>query len=126
MKNCEPPNVEGTWSVTEYKVTDGVNTICNPEKIKYTVTFRQNGRFVDAQSPYCLFYGVWKTNKKSEWELILVNNSQNNDTYFLNPICVDNKNIAYKLDYVNFEAGTNPNNCVQKAQVSFATYKRIC
>ena len=30
-----PPNMEGTWKVTEFQVRDGYNTIYNPERITY-------------------------------------------------------------------------------------------
>lgn len=119
-----PPNVSGKWDVVEYKVVDGKNDIYNPEKVTYTTTLEQNGRFVQVLSEYANFYGVWKLNCKSGWELYVVSNDADNDTYVLTPICVKN-GIVKKMDYINFEAGSKPLEPRQVAQVSYGTWTRV-
>ena len=117
-----PPNVAGSWSVVEFKVRDGVNNIYNPEKITYTTTLEQNGRFVQSLSDFANFYGVWQYHCKSGWELVLVNNTRNNDTYNFVPTCIKKNNVL-KMDSINWEAGTIPDT-PQVAQVSYSTWTR--
>lgn len=116
-----PPNVGGKWKVFEKKVVDGVNTIFNPEKIAYTATLEQNGRFV--QSSTKVFYGVWKYNCKGNWELYMISNDSDNDTYLFTPLCIKNGKVC-KMDGVNWEAGTIIGTR-QVAQVSWSEWKRI-
>ena len=118
-----PPNVAGKWSVVEYKVVDGVNTISNPEKVTYTTTLEQNGRFVQSLSEYGNFYGVWKYNCRGEWEMYMVSNDSDNDTFLFTPICVKKGRVC-KMEGVNWEAGTIPNTR-QVAQVSWGEWVRI-
>ena len=118
-----PPNVAGKWSVVEYKVINGINNIYNPEKITYTTSFEQNGRFVQFLSEYANFYGVWKYNCKGEWELYVISNDSDNDTFLYTPLCVK-KGKVYKMDGINWEAGTIPEN-KQNAQVSWSEWVRI-
>lgn len=118
-----PPNVAGKWSVVEFKVVNGKNTINNPEKVVYTISFEQNGRFVQSLSEYANFYGVWKYNCKGEWELFMVSNDTDNDTFVFTPLCVKNGRVC-KMDGVNWEAGTNPET-KQNAQVSWSELTRV-
>ena len=117
-----PPNIEGKWNVVEYKVINGKNTIYDPIVVKYTANFRQNERFVDSLTPYANFYGVWKYNCKSGWELIMVNNTSDNDTFNFTPFCVKNNKVI-TMECINWEAGTIPNTS-QNAQVSWSKWVR--
>ena len=119
-----PPQVSGKWSVVEYKVVDGKNDIYTPEKVTYTTSLEQNGRFVQLLSEYANFYGVWKFNCKSGWELYMVNNVANNDIFNLSPTCVK-KGIVQKMDSINYEAGTKPIEPKQVAQVSYSSWTRV-
>lgn len=121
----QPPSVEGSWDAIEYKVKDGVNTIYNPKKKTYKVTFRQNGMFVDSLTQYENenFYGVWKYNCKSGWELYMISNAPDNDTFILTPLCVKNGKVI-KMGYTNWEAGTIPDTS-QNAQVSWGEWLKL-
>ena len=118
-----PPNVAGNWSVEE-KILDDKNTIFTPTKITYTTKFEQNGRFVSSKFGNTNFLGVWKFNCKSGWELYIISDDDDNDTFILSPLCVK-KNIVNKMDSISFEAGQSRTNPKQIAQVSYSTWKRI-
>lgn len=70
------PNIQGEWKATEYKVRDGTNNIYNPEKIKYSVKFEQNGRFVQSLTDYANFYGVWNLFLSNRQKLITHSKTQ--------------------------------------------------
>jgi len=126
MRNLNPPSIAGNWNFTETLVKDGQQTIYNPITITYnSVTIEQNGRFVSSKedgSP--TFLGVWKFNCKSGWDLYFIQNDNDNDTFIYTPVCIKN-NIVYKIDGINFEAGTDPSNKDQVASVAYLTGIRV-
>lgn len=127
MKNLNPPNIAGNWSFTETFVRDGQETIYTPVTKTYdSVIIEQNGRFISSKndSGGPTFLGVWKFNCKSGWDVYIIQNDNDNDTFIYTPICIKN-NIVYKIDGINFEAGTNPSNKNQVASVAYLTGIRM-
>lgn len=125
MRNLNPPSIAGNWNFTEMLVKDGQQTIYTPVTKTYSVTIEQNGRFVSSKDDYGVNYlGVWKFNCKSGWDVYFIQNDNDNDTFIYTPVCIKN-NIVYKIDGINFEAGTDPSNKDQVASVAYSTGIRV-
>lgn len=120
------PNVNGQrYKVKESFVNYGENTIYSPKTKRYTVVFRQKGRFVtafDHLNQLCL--GVWH-NIGSCWQLYMSIDKGDNDQFILRATKITSDNIVKELEGVNIEPGSIPNNPVQKLGVGYMIYKRI-
>lgn len=116
------PNAAGKWSVIETSINNGD---VSPSVKTYTSILTQEGRIVQSSqsSPSINFYGIWKWSPYSKWELYIVSNKQDNDTYIFTPLVICSNQVN-KFDTINYEAGSVPMT-QQNAGVSYSTWTRI-
>ena len=132
MKNskesgCKVPSVDGQkYKIRESFVNCGENTIDSPKTKRYTVQFRQKGRFVstfDHKKRLCL--GVWQNTGCGGWQLIMSIDKDDNDLFMLTPTKMTSDNIVKEFQGVNIKAGSAINNPNQRLGVAYMVYKRV-
>ena len=120
------PSVDGQkYKVRESFVNCGENTINSPKIKRYTVEFKQKGRFVSAVDQYnrtCL--GVWH-NAGCMWQLYIAIDKPDNDQFVLTATKITSDNRVKELEGVDVELGSSPSNPLQKLGVGYMICKRI-